>query len=45
MNYSMSYIDCWMLHVFVIMGTFYYLIRIIDTFRWWNGTDDNGDPK
>jgi hypothetical protein len=27
------------------MGIFYYLIRSIDTLRWWNGSDENGDPK
>lgn len=40
-----TYIDILIFKSFIIFGTFYYIIRTIDTFRWWNGSDDDGNPK
>lgn len=30
---------------FFVMGTIYYTLAAIDVWRWWNGPDENGNPK
>ena len=40
-----SAIDIYIFKAFICIGTFYYIIRIMDTLRWWNGSDENGNPK
>ncbi len=37
--------DVFMFRAFIGLGCIYYAVKIIDTFRWWNGSDENGNPK
>lgn len=30
---------------FFLLAAIYFTIGIVDKFRWWNGSDENGDPK
>ena len=31
--------------LFACLGIVYFAIGILDYLRWWNGSDENGDPK
>lgn len=33
------------LRLFIALGIIYFALGIIDCIRWWNGVDNNGDPK
>ena len=41
----MSEYDILLVRLFLGFGFVYFLLGIIDVIRWWNGSDENGNPK
>lgn len=41
----MNEIELTAVRLFVGFGLAYFVLGIIDTIRWWNGCDENGNPK
>jgi len=35
----------YVLDAFIAIGVIYFTIGTIDYIRWWNGSDENGNPK
>jgi len=45
MTEQFTYLDIFIIKMFFYMGTFYIVISVADKLKWWNGSDENGNPK